>query len=64
MPGISGLDMAVEVRRTNSQIPIALITGTPMAIQPMPLQQTGISRVFAKPFNLEELLAWLRALLL
>ena len=64
MPGISGLDMAVEVRRTNSHIPMALITATPMAVQPMALQQTKISRVFVKPFNLEELLAWLRALLL
>jgi DNA-binding response OmpR family regulator len=64
MPGISGLDMAVEVRRTNPHIPMALITATPMAVQPMVLQQTKISRVFVKPFNLEELLAWLRALLL
>jgi two-component system KDP operon response regulator KdpE len=63
MPGISGLDMAVEVRRTNSHIPIALMTGTPRAIQPAALQQVGISRMFVKPFDLEELLAWLRALL-
>jgi DNA-binding response OmpR family regulator len=64
MPGISGLDMAVEVRRTNPHIPIALMTGTPRAIQPSTLQQAGISRIFVKPFDLEELLAWIRALLL
>jgi DNA-binding response OmpR family regulator len=64
MPGISGLDMAVEVRRTNPHIPIVLMTGTPGAIQRATLQQVGISRIFVKPFDLEELLAWLRALLL
>ena len=64
MPGISGLDMAVEVRRTNPHIPIALMTGTPRAIQPATLQQVGISRMFVKPFDLEELFAWIRALLL
>jgi DNA-binding response OmpR family regulator len=64
MPGISGLDMAVEVRRTNPHIPIALMTGTPRAIQPATLQQVGISRMFVKPFDLEELLAWIRTLLL
>jgi DNA-binding response OmpR family regulator len=62
MPGISGLDMAAEVRRTNLYVPMALITATPMAIPPMALRQIGISRVFVKPFDLEELLAWLRTL--
>jgi two-component system response regulator AtoC len=62
MPGISGLDMAAEVRRTNPYIPMALITATPTAIQPVTMRQTGISRVFVKPFDLEELLTWLRAL--
>jgi CheY-like chemotaxis protein len=62
MPGLSGLEMAVEVHKTNPHIPMALITGTPMAIQPTSLRQTGISRVFAKPFDLEALVAWLQAL--
>lgn len=62
MPGISGLEMALEVRKTHPSIPMALITGTPMALQPAPLRQAGISRVFAKPFDLEALVAWLQAL--
>jgi DNA-binding response OmpR family regulator len=62
MPDINGLDMAAAVRQTNSHIPMALITATPMAIPPMALRQTGISKVFVKPFDLEELLAWLQAL--
>ena len=62
MPGISGLEMAFEVHKTYPYIPIALITGTPMAIQPATLTQAGLSRVFAKPFDLEALVAWLQAL--
>jgi DNA-binding response OmpR family regulator len=61
MPGISGLEMAVEVHRTHPQIPIALMTGAPMTIPPVTLRQTGINRIFAKPFDLEELLGWLSA---
>jgi CheY-like chemotaxis protein len=62
MPGISGLEMACEVHKTKPHIPMALMTGTPKAIQPGTLRQTGISRVFAKPFDLEALVAWLQAL--
>ena len=62
MPGISGLEMAFEVHKTNPYIPMALITGTPMAIQPATLRQAGISRMFAKPFDLGALVAWLQAL--
>ena len=62
MPGISGLEMAFEVHKTNPYIPMALITGTPMAIQQATLTQAGLSRVFAKPFDLEALVAWLQAL--
>jgi CheY-like chemotaxis protein len=64
MPGISGLEMALEVHKANPFIPIALITGTPMALQPAALRQAGIGRVFAKPFDLAALVAWLQALLL
>jgi CheY-like chemotaxis protein len=62
MSGISGLEMAFAVHKTNPYIPMALITGTPMAIQPATLTQAGLSRVFAKPFDLEALVAWLQAL--
>jgi DNA-binding response OmpR family regulator len=61
MPGISGFEMAVEVRKTKPHIPMALMTGTPKAIQPVTLRPTGISRVFAKPLDLEALMAWLQA---
>jgi len=62
MPGLSGLEMALEVHKTTPSIPLALMTGTPLALQPAPLRHAGISRVFAKPFDLEALVAWLQAL--
>jgi DNA-binding response OmpR family regulator len=62
MPGISGLEMAFEVHKTKPHIPMALITAAPKSIQPVTLRQTGISRVFAKPFDLEALVVWLQAL--
>jgi phosphoserine phosphatase RsbU/P len=62
MPGVSGLEMALVVHKTNPYIPMALMTGAPMAIQPAPLRQAGISRVFAKPLDLKALVAWLQEL--
>ena len=62
MPGLSGIEVAIEVRRTAPHLPLALITGTPEAIPPAMLTQTGISRVFTKPFDLTELLTWLKTL--
>jgi DNA-binding response OmpR family regulator len=62
MSGISGLEMACEVHKTKPHIPMALMTGIPKAIQPVTLRPTGISRVFAKPLDLEALVAWLQAL--
>src|SRR4029450_4034807 len=62
MPGVSGLEMALVVHKTTPHIPLALMTGAPMAIQPAPLRQAGISRVFAKPLDLKALVAWLQEL--
>jgi DNA-binding response OmpR family regulator len=62
MPGITGLEMAAEVRKTDPHIPIALITGTTVGLEPQAIVQAGISRVFPKPFSLDELSSWIRSL--
>ena len=49
MPGISGLEMAFEVHKTNPYIPMALITGTPMAIQPAALRHGGSAGCLPNP---------------
>ena len=62
MPGITGLEMASEVRKTDPHIPIALITGTANAIEAASITQAGITRAFQKPFSLEELWTWIKSL--
>lgn len=62
MPGITGLEMATAVRKTDPHIPIALITGTAVVIEPQAMAQGGISRVFPKPFSLDELSSWIGSL--
>ena len=62
MPGLTGLEMATEVRRTNPQIPIALITGIAGTLEAEAVAQAGITRIFPKPFDLNELVNWLQSL--
>lgn len=62
MPGLTGLEIATEIRKENTNIPIGLITGVANTLDPQHVSQSGITRVFRKPFNLEELAAWLRSL--
>lgn len=62
MPGMTGLEMAAEVRRTNPQIPIALITGLAGTLEAEAVAQAGITRTFPKPFDLNELANWLQSL--
>jgi CheY-like chemotaxis protein len=62
MPGLTGLEIATEIRQENTTIPIGLITGVAHALDPQYVSQAGVTRVFRKPFNLEELAAWLGSL--
>ena len=62
MPGMTGLEIATEIRRANANIPIGLITGVANTLDPQTVSRSGITRIFHKPFNLEELAAWLGAL--
>jgi DNA-binding response OmpR family regulator len=64
MPDMTGLEMATEVRQTDPDIPIALITGMAQTIDPAAVVQAGINRIFSKPVNLEELSAWIHSLAL
>jgi CheY-like chemotaxis protein len=62
MPGITGLEVAAEMRKTNQHLPIALISGTVNAVEADCITQAGITRTFQKPFRLEELCAWIKSL--
>ena len=62
MPGMTGLDLAIEVRKTDPHVPIALITGTAQNLKNGAIVEAGINRTFPKPFNLNELSTWIRSL--
>ncbi len=56
MPGISGLDVAREIRQINPNLPIILITGWEVNLSEDELASAGISKVLYKPFRIEQLL--------
>lgn len=62
MPGMTGLEVATKVRKTDPDIPIGLITGTASTLEAEAVVQAGVSRVFPKPFSLEELSLWIHSL--
>jgi DNA-binding response OmpR family regulator len=62
MPGMTGLEMAAEVRRVDLQIPIALITGVAETLEAAAVAQVDIMHTFPKPFDLNALANWLQSL--
>ena len=62
MPGMTGLEVAAEIRKTAPHIPIALMTGTYNTLDHEAIIQAGINHTFAKPFNLDDLSLWLSSL--
>lgn len=55
MPGLSGLELAREVKKKYSNIPIILITGWEVNLDKTQLEAAGILEVLYKPFRLEQL---------
>ena len=63
MPGMSGWELAQEVRKQNKNIPIAVITGWGEAVGSTEQRAAGVDWVIAKPFTTEriaELIAEIR----
>lgn len=57
MPGITGIEMAAFVRRSDRVTPIILITGDYYALDHEILARAGITRVLPKPLKISELLS-------
>ncbi|UCE23217.1 MAG: response regulator [Candidatus Zixiibacteriota bacterium] len=55
MPGMSGLEIAYEVRKKKPEIPIVLVTGWEVNISQERMDAAGITRVLYKPFRIEQL---------
>jgi CheY-like chemotaxis protein len=62
MPGMTGPELAAQIRATHPHIPIALMTGTYNILDHDAMTRAGITHTFAKPFNLDELSLWLSSL--
>ena len=56
MPGVTGLEMAAEMRRLNASIPILLATGYSKAVDDRSLQASGVTAVLMKPLSLKDLM--------
>ncbi len=57
MPHMTGLQMVREVHKLRPDLPVILASGLAEQTSPEVLQQSGVSRLLAKPFNRSELLS-------
>jgi signal transduction histidine kinase/ActR/RegA family two-component response regulator len=55
MPGMSGWELAREIRHLNQQIPIAVITGWGEAVGSNEQKAAGVDWIIAKPFTAERI---------
>lgn len=55
MPGLSGLEIAHEVRKKKPDVPIVLVTGWEVNISKEKMAAAGITKVLYKPFRIEQL---------
>jgi signal transduction histidine kinase/CheY-like chemotaxis protein len=55
MPGMSGWELAREIRQLNKQIPIAIITGWGEIVGSNEQREAGVDWVVAKPFTAERI---------
>ena len=55
MPGLSGTEFAAELRQTDRDVPVVLMTGWEVDVGPDRLRSLGINSVLHKPFRIEQL---------
>ena len=63
MPGITGLEVSAQARRSNPNLPIALISGSAALLTEDEIAAAGVTRTFAKPFDLHDLIGWIDSVL-
>jgi signal transduction histidine kinase/CheY-like chemotaxis protein len=54
MPGMSGWQVAQAVKAARPQVPVVLVTGWGVEVQPDEMQTHGVDRVMTKPFRFED----------
>ncbi len=60
MPGITGLELAGEVRKRRPGLPVVLCTGYAQSVTPKALSRAGIRWMLSKPISPDDLLAAVR----
>ena len=63
MPHSTGIELAEDIHALRPELPVVLVTASSDSLSDTNLSQLGISAVFPKPLNSDQLLAKIRALL-
>jgi DNA-binding response OmpR family regulator len=56
MPGISGWEVAREVKRINSNVRVVMVTGWGIAIDRSEMESNFVDEILPKPFELDHVL--------
>ena len=54
MPGMSGWQVAEEIKKISKKTPVALITGWEVKLNDSELKKSGVDLVINKPFRVEQ----------
>ncbi len=57
MPGLSGWDVAREIKKIDSKALVVLITGWPIDLSQQKSKETGVYRVVTKPIEMPQVLS-------
>jgi PAS domain S-box-containing protein len=63
MPGMSGWEVAEQIKRLSGETPVALITGWDVKQKKQELKSKGVDVVLKKPFRVEEILSLVQDLM-
>ena len=56
MPGMSGWEVAEEIKKIDQKIPVILITGWEVLYKEREIKKSGIDLVVNKPFQIDQIL--------
>jgi two-component system, NtrC family, response regulator HydG len=56
MPGMSGWDVAREIKKINPAALVVLVTGWPIELDQQKSKETGVDRVVTKPVDMPQVL--------
>ena len=57
MPGMSGWEVAQEIKRINPKAIVVLMSGWAVSLDPQKAHELGVDRILQKPFEVDEVLA-------